>query len=958
MDQHDLPSLPDLRDYVVVKQFGSHPSGVSVLLERRIDKRRVFAKRVPCDASEAILFPKWAAAAKPLSTDLSPALLGAGMQDGDFLILRDYIEGESLQDFLSIGGQFFPDDCVTLAGHLAQFLRAVHASGLYHGRLKPSNIIVTASGKPIVTGVHLPYVRPTDFSVTRTGYRIESPAYLSPEHFDPRGCVDIRSDIFSLGAVLYRIATGAEPFPGDTVAEIRDKILHATPKEPSVVTSAIPPAFSRLVMKMLEKAPAQRYQNPDELLADLEGIRRGQDVAARAIPAKVTAGTQAKKPRIDPLLVKLLAILCAVIVIGIVFVFMVRESPVITVSDVRPAASKPASSSRVSPGVLTRAADDPATTALAQALATSKADPVKGVEALERVIRDYPKASATIVQAIQEKARLTTMLSQSSAKGKTELDTSAAALLQRDQYGAALALYTRFATDHRQNKNLVEQAQLASLSVKAQAQKRFSSLKAQAEKHVADKRFEDAARIYELIRDNFGISEYVDAAKQQLVVLEPLAKAERANRQTLQKDAQRAAFLQLILPAEQKARLWQFSQAAKECGRLAADAKENTTLDQLNVQKREYLLLAQLKGRIVEMINSANPRLPLAALKIGKEEGELAGSSDEGIQIAVGNAQVKQRWDFVQPALVESLAIRALRENAADDHAAAGILLLRCGRLASAEQQFAMAEKLGADVSSMRRSAPSQIRNYDDAEKAAEDLISRVQGLMQERNWTDALADLNTLKRDLGRTTYAVQTRSDEIDRWLATCTAGSKLETFGRKLKQGSSIDLLADTAEGQWQAAGGTWNAVEGTGLRCENTEKREAERLALVDYPPQYLFKCSFRVVSGSGILIRVVAVGQTGCDFMVDLENPKNVGLWLSQGGKVTRTVLREVKYERGKWYEFRAAVRPNAITVRCGDAKFTIAGQFPAVPRSALGFVVRQGSVAEFRDAVFQALKPQ
>ena len=958
MDQHDLPALPDLHSYIAVRQYGPRPSGVSVILEHTIRKTLILAKRMPCDSSEYGRFLDWISVASGIASELLPGFAGAGRQDDDLLILRNYVEGESLEDFLEAGGLFLPDDCLLLASRMAEFLRLTHEAHLHHGRLKPSNIIISPSGMPVLTGIHVPYMRFRDLSVTRTGFRIESPKYLSPEHFGSQRTVDIRSSIFSLGTVLYRITTGNEPFPGDTVAEIRDKILQIPPAEPNRISSEISPSFSYVIMKMLQKVPEERYQTPDELLSDLEGIRRGQDIVAREPVRQAAAQASRGKARIDPLLVKLLAVFCAVVVIGTAFLFMTKDSTVITPPAVNARIHTPGASPRPIPGRPAPVSQDAAQQALARALESSEADPLKGIEALDRVIRDYPNASPVVVRAIQEKAKLAAIASRTSSKEKTEVDASAAALVQRDRFAEAMALYTRLSAARQDNRNLAEQAQLASLSVKAQAEKRFASLKAQAEKHIAGKRFDDAARVYELVRDSFGIAEYVDAAKQQLAVLEPLAKADREKRQAEQKNSERTAFLQLILPAEQKARLWQFAQAATECERLAAGAKGNATLDQLNRQKREYVLLAQLKARIVEMINSANAPAALASLKIGKEEGNLSAANEDGITIAVGKAQVNQRWHFVQPALIEALTIRSLRENAAGDHAAAAILLLRCGRVALAEQEFMVAEKLGADVSSMRRSAPSEIRNYDNNEKAAEDLISRVQGLIQEKRWADSLADLATLKEDFGRTTYAVQTRADEIDRWLALCRTGNTLEVFARKLKQGSAIDLLRETADGQWQVAGGKWGLAEGNVLRGENADKREAQRLLAVDHPPQYLFKGSFRIVSGSGILIRVAAAGQTGCDFMVDADNPKNVGLWLSQAGKVTRTVLKEVKYEPGKWYEFRAAVRPNAITVRCGDAKFDMTGEFPAQPPTVLGFVVRRESTAEFRDAVLQSLKRQ
>ena len=403
---------------------------------------------------------------------------------------------------------------------------------------------------------------------------------------------------------------------------------------------------------------------------------------------------------------------------------------------------------------------------------------------------------------------------------------------------------------------------------------------------------------------------------------------------------------------------FQFAEAAKACEALSAATKDEHTLMQLADQKREYELLARLKNTLVDKITATAP-IPLSVLRASRPEGEIVAADIRGLVTKVGAARAQERWDFLPAEMVEALVARSVRANDAEDHAAAALLFLRLGLKASAQREFDLAERLKGDVQVVRHSAPSELRNLDNDEKAAEELIARAQNDMLRKQWTDALASLEALiRRHPG--TYALQTRKSDVDQWLGTCRTSSKAELFDRSLRQGIAVDLLTAPPDGQWTTSGGTWSIVEGGVLRCDNDGKQDVDRSIVIRYPPQYLLRSELRAVSGPGLLVRVVAAQPLACDFTFDVENPKNVGLLIVQNGNVTRTIVKEVKLERGRWYDFRAAVRPGAITVHCAGARFAVT-DFPSLRGSqqvTLSLMVRQGSVAEFRDVVLQTLKRQ
>ena len=276
-----LPRLPDLRGFTVVSCDPNGPSGASRILELNnslyVEKVLIYPEREHARS--------WIQAFAELPTPGTPKLVGVESRRDALTLLRDYVPGESLENFFGNGGAILPEDAAILFLRLAQVLRDIGATGLFHGRLKPSNIILRDDGVPFITETHIPFIRFHDLSVTRRGFLVESPQYLSPEQFNKSSTIDIRSDIFSLGSIFYRVAAGTHPFPGDTVAEIRDRICNCDPPEPRRVCPAVPQSLSNIIMKMLAKRPEARYQDADDLIQDLRNSReRSLDRPARAAP--------------------------------------------------------------------------------------------------------------------------------------------------------------------------------------------------------------------------------------------------------------------------------------------------------------------------------------------------------------------------------------------------------------------------------------------------------------------------------------------------------------------------------------------------------------------------------------------------------------------------------------------------------------------------------------------------
>lgn len=221
------------------------------------------------------------------------AVHDSGEENGHAFVVCELLEGRALDQLLP-DGALVPERLLDLAIQLVDGIAAVHRRGLIHGNIKPSNVFVTEDGHVKVLELGLmsawweTYGRPdgVDSSSPTASADQRLPAeaevdgfhsYRSPEHL-AGARVDHRSDIFSIGAVLYEMATGQKAFPGDTPSRIAAAIVSSTP--PAASGTPTLAAIEPILHKALEKLPADRYQSAGDLLSDLRRIRRRVETSA------------------------------------------------------------------------------------------------------------------------------------------------------------------------------------------------------------------------------------------------------------------------------------------------------------------------------------------------------------------------------------------------------------------------------------------------------------------------------------------------------------------------------------------------------------------------------------------------------------------------------------------------------------------------------------------------------
>ncbi|MEZ6095917.1 MAG: serine/threonine-protein kinase [Pirellulaceae bacterium] len=253
-------------------------------------------------------------------------ILDAGERDGRLYIVREYVDGCPLNELIK-NQQFTSRETAIMINAVCQALIHSHQLKCIHRDIKPQNIIVTGDGIPRLTDFGLAKLRDADGNQTISGTVLGTPAYMSPEQ--ARGesnTADERTDIYSVGIVLYEMLVGTSPFRGN-IEQIINQVLNSNPRHVRALAPGVPADLATICMKCLEKEPAARYQSATELSEDLQ--RFLADIPIRANPLNSLQRTT-RWARRNPLLAGLfsavLLLLIAVAATAIAFSVSIKHS--------------------------------------------------------------------------------------------------------------------------------------------------------------------------------------------------------------------------------------------------------------------------------------------------------------------------------------------------------------------------------------------------------------------------------------------------------------------------------------------------------------------------------------------------------------------------------------------------------------------------------------------------------
>lgn len=261
--------------YELLEKIGE--GGMSEVFKARCNKLNRFVavkilKKEFCNNPEIVeKFKGEATAIAALSDNNIVNILDVGTQEDINYIVMEYVKGKTLKDVIKQVGKMNYETGISVAIQIARALDCAHRNKIIHRDVKPQNILVTEDGVMKVTDFGIAKSS-TSSTITNTSTIMGSAHYLSPEQ--AKGSfIDCRTDLYSLGVVLYEMVTGTVPFQADSAVTIALKHIQEEVVPPKKLNSKIPDSLNKLILKAMEKEPSKRYQSAKEMIADLQKIK-------------------------------------------------------------------------------------------------------------------------------------------------------------------------------------------------------------------------------------------------------------------------------------------------------------------------------------------------------------------------------------------------------------------------------------------------------------------------------------------------------------------------------------------------------------------------------------------------------------------------------------------------------------------------------------------------------------
>jgi len=278
------PPDPDLSgrqlgDYRILRRIGRGAMAEVYLAEQSSLQRQVAVKvlkrSLAADASYVQRFQNEARAAAALVQANIVQIYEVGQRDGVHFIAQEYISGQNLRQLLDRHGPFDAALAITVMRQVAAALHKAAGKGIVHRDIKPENIMITSAGEVKVADFGLSRIAEGgSVDLTQVGVTMGTPLYMSPEQAEGQP-LDSRSDLYSFGVTMYHVLAGRPPFSGETPLAVAVQHVRSQPERLENIRTDLPQGLCRIVHRLLEKQPDQRYPSAAQLLQDLRGLGIG-----------------------------------------------------------------------------------------------------------------------------------------------------------------------------------------------------------------------------------------------------------------------------------------------------------------------------------------------------------------------------------------------------------------------------------------------------------------------------------------------------------------------------------------------------------------------------------------------------------------------------------------------------------------------------------------------------------
>ncbi len=276
--------------YQVIEELGAGGMGqVLKVLDTEINEKvalKILRPEISADSSTIERFSNELKLARKISHKNVCRMYHFEKEEDTYYITMEYVAGEDLKSFIKRSGQLTVGKTVYIGVQICEGLAEAHSTGIIHRDLKPQNIMIDRDGNAKIMDFGIAYSMKAK-GITGTGSIIGTPEYMSPEQVEVKK-LDQRSDIYSLGVILFEMITGKIPFEGETPLSVAMKHKSEHPPEPKMLNNQIPEQLNRVIIKCLEKERNRRYQTVNELLSDLLSIEKAFPTGVKIRPKKET----------------------------------------------------------------------------------------------------------------------------------------------------------------------------------------------------------------------------------------------------------------------------------------------------------------------------------------------------------------------------------------------------------------------------------------------------------------------------------------------------------------------------------------------------------------------------------------------------------------------------------------------------------------------------------------------
>ncbi|NIM91850.1 MAG: protein kinase [Candidatus Aminicenantes bacterium] len=296
--------------YQIIEELGRGGMGILYkVIDKKIEEKvalKLLRPEIASDKKTIERFRNELKFARKISHRNVCRMYDLSEEEGTQYITMEYISGEDLKSSIRRMEQLTIGKAISIAKQVCEGLAEAHRLGVIHRDLKPRNIMIDREGNARIMDFGIARSMGTE-GITDAGVMIGTPEYMSPEQVEGKD-IDHRTDVYSLGVILYEMLTGVVPFEGDTPLNIAMKIKTEIPEEPRKLNAQIPEELNNVILKCMEKDREKRYQSVEELFAELRRIEKRIPTTerlfpGRGIPAEKRAPSKSKKVLVPALVV-------------------------------------------------------------------------------------------------------------------------------------------------------------------------------------------------------------------------------------------------------------------------------------------------------------------------------------------------------------------------------------------------------------------------------------------------------------------------------------------------------------------------------------------------------------------------------------------------------------------------------------------------------------------------------